>query len=541
MLKKVLALLLAVVMCLSVLTACGGSGKKRKNTSNAQAQVTLGGDWENPLFPEVVSFDIFMPANDNYHLNDLFLRELLKANENIDVTWEDGASFQEQFALRCADHTVPEITWSNSSLQWKTYGPVGALLDFSKYLDKMPNLKAVLEQYPEAKDAFTSKLPDHEGSMWAVPCIQEADTDAYAFIYREDVFKKLNMEWPTTQDGFYNALKTLKANYPKSYPLVFRQMTGNMQGFIYWLPSWGTSRVMLGNSNLFKLNADGTCSYDPVNQGMKECLTFMNKLYDEGLLHPDLLTLTSNEWSQTFATETSFVGWDKMDRIAIQLQPAGEAAGIDGFKLVAGAPIAFGSNGVAATIKGLAYGSYCFMVAASVEKDEIRLNQILAYIDWLYSEEGIITTNWGSEGVTWEKDAEGNIKFLDSLLAENDPQYSRGMGIGSTYGVKLWDAYRNWLSEDDLKSLELAVSYATLEPNVDLTDRYTDDERKIFETYSTALFSNTGNGLQSFIVGAGGFDIEKDWDTWVAKITGKSYRYADLKKIHEAAYARIGK
>lgn len=536
MLKKVLALLLTVAMCLSVFAACKKDSDKKDYGSDATGSVELGGNWEKPLFEETVKIEIHMPANDNYVIEGTYLDTLLSINENVDVTWTVMNSFQEQFALMAADHDLPEITWSNSTMQYKTYGPAGAFVDINKYLDRMPNLKAVLEKYPEAKEAYTDR---ESGEMWAIPCLEEYTTDPYAFIYREDVFQKLNLEWPTTQDGFYNVLKALKQEYPNSYPFVLRQMTSNMNGLVFWLPCWGSSMIQMGKANLFTQNADGTASYDPINQGMKECLTFLNKLYKEGLLHESVMTLTNNEWVTAFASEQSFVGWDKMDRIAIQLQPAGENAGIDGFRLVGGAPIAFGTNGVAAITKNGVYGTYCFMISSAVEKDANRLSQILAFMDWLYSEEGIITTNWGGEGQTWERDENGNIKYTEALLAEDDPQLSRGMGVGSTYGVKLKDAYVGWLDETDLKSLELANKYATLEGHPDLNGLYTEDEQLIWDTYSTALFNNTHNGIQSFIIGAGGFDINKDWDNWVSRITGPKFNYAQLKQIHEAAYKRL--
>lgn len=534
MLKKVLALFLAVVMCLSVFSACGGT-KKKTNTSNAQAEVELGGNWDKPLFEEEVYFEIYKPVNDNYVIEGSFLDQLLKTNENLDVFFNDVNSFQEQFSLKAADRDIPEITWTNSDEQRKAYGPVGAFLDVNKYLDKMPNLKAAMEKYPAMKNVFVDK---ETGERWAISCVQEMNSDAYAFIYRKDVFDKLNMEWPTTQDGFYNALKTLKQNYPNSYPFVLRQMTGNMQGLIYWLPSWGTSRVMLGRYNLFAMKQDGTLEYPSVNQGMKECLTFLNKLYDEKLLHPNLLELTSNEWAQSFATETSFIGWDKMERIAIQLQPAGEAAGIEGFRLVGGAPIAFGSQGVVGTLESSGVGTYSFLLAKTLESDEIRLNQVLAFIDWLYSEEGIITTNYGGIGTTCERDAEGNFKFTEAILASDDPQYSRGLAVGGAYAIKLESAYSSWQDEYELESVNLANKYATLKWEPGFYSTYTEEEMAVWDTYATAMWTNTGNGMQSFIVGAGGYDIEKDWDSWVKKMTSNAYKYAQLKEIHENAYAR---
>ena len=265
---------------------------------------------------------------------------------------------------------------------------------------------------------------------------------------------------------------------------------------------------------------------------MKDMVSFLAQLYKEGLLHKSTITLTSAQWPQSFAMGdnkegVSFIGWDKMDRIPAQLQATGQALNPD-FKLVAGAPIQFNEMGEAATYADSA-SSYNFLVASSCE----NLDQTLAYIDWLYSDEGVITMNWGKEGETFEYDENGKPRWLPALLEEKDPQYTRGLAVPSSYGIRDVEAYMQLQTEDHIKDIELARSYQTLPGRPTLT--YTPDEQTIYDTYWMPLHDYARVELQKFIIG------ERDlatWDTYVKTVESDTYMFDQLMKIHETAYQR---
>ena len=527
--KKLMALLLAAVMCLGLFVGC------QPAETPDDSSTPSGGDeivnQEGPLFSSTTEIQIYTHENSAYDFEDGYLDKLLLSQENIDVKLTEGFDMQQMLT----DKSLPDITWMNAIMYGNEYGPKGAFLNILDYLDQMPNLKAVLKANPDAVEKNLAA----DGKLYHVPVILEGETTTYGFIYREDIFKKHNLEFPTTRDEFYNVLKKLKELYPNSYPFVLRQMSGNMQGFMYLCMSFGTELNLTGaTSSVMNYNhKTKEWYYGPTSEGMKDMVTFLAKLYKEGLLHKSTITLTPAQWVESFtkgdtADGVSFIGWDKMDRIPAQLQPAGEELNPE-FKLVHGAPIKFNDLGEAAVYKQ-APSPYNFLLSSTMSAE--RRDAALKFIDWLYSEEGIETTNWGKEGETFEVDANGNKKYVDSLLTEDDPQYTRGLVFNGVYGVRDFEAYAGWQSETHKNTLLESVKYATLENRPVLV--FNEEEQNIYDTYWVALHDYARGNIQKFI--AGERDVA-EWDAYVAEVESDAYKFNDLMKIHEDCYNRMQK
>ncbi len=523
--KKIIALVLALVLCAGLFVGCNGNG------GGVDVDSQINTDAEGPLFTAPTKINVYTGANATYDIEGNYIDKLLLEQENIDlnnVEMESGV-FQQMIV----DQDLPDITFLNANMYGNEYGPKGAFINILEYLDQMPNLKAALKANPEMVEHFLAE----NGALYHIPCVTEGrqvSEAAYAFIYRQDIFEKHNLTFPTTRDEFLNTLRELKKLYPNSYPFVLRQMSGNMQGFLYLCMSFGTQLALTGTTQTVMDydHKNQEWFYGPTSDGMKDMVSFLAQLYKEDLLHKSTITLTSAQWTQAFAMGddkegVSFIGWDKMDRIPAQLQSAGQELNPE-FNLVAGAPIKFNELGEAATFDEPAT-FYNFLVASSCK----NLDQTLAYIDWLYSDEGRILTNWGKEGETFEYDENGNPRWLPALLEETDPQNSRGLAVLSSYGVRDMEAYLQLQTPEHIKNIELASSYQTLPARPTLT--YSKEEQTIYDTYWIALHEYARGELQKFIIG------ERDiatWDTYVKTVESDTYMFNQLMKIHEDAYQR---
>ncbi len=527
--KKLLALLLAAVLCLGVLAGCGPTGG---GIGGGYEDIEGGSlDTSGPLFSEMTTIEITMSENVNYPLGpDTFLVDILK-DENIDLKITPLSDFSNVFNQMLSDQALPDLVPLGVRDISAEYGPDGAFIDFNQYINngKMPNVKKWLDENPEAWKIYT----DDDGKMYGLPTFDTGSVDPYAYIYRADIFEKHNIEFATDKDGFYDMLKQLKQLYPDSYPFVLRQMTGNMQGFMYLCAAWGTNMALPGASmNYLDFDYEtGEFYYGPTSDNMKEMLEFFNKLMDEGLMHPSSITLTSPQWTEAFATGKSFVGFDKMDRIPIQLQPAGETM-IEGFELKAAAPFAYNDDGLAATTYGTGdASSQSFSVASSAKNKDA----IIKFLDWLYSEEGIIMTNWGKEGVTYEVGEDGKLKWLDSILEEPDPQFTRGLRTTGLMGVADYDAYIGWQTEAHKADIEMANQYAGAEgAKMEPYLKFDKAQMLVFTTYGQALHGYARAEIQKFIVG------ERDFSTWSSFHSEcEAVGYNQLLKIHRDAYNKI--
>ena len=526
MIKRSIALILALVVCVGVLAGCGGNGSGN-NGGAGNGNVVAGGDRSNPLFDKMTEIELFIGENETYEFNGNYLDNLLQQQENIKLNVTEGYDMQQMLV----DQDLPELCYMNALMWANDYGPKGAFINILEYLDRMPNLKAYLLENTET----VKNLLAPDNGLYHIPVFYEGNSTPYAFIYRADIFEKHNLEFPTTRDEFLSVLRKLKELYPHSYPFVLRQMEGNMQGFMYLCMSFGTSLALTGlTQTVMDYNHETEeWYYGPTSDGMKDMVGFLAQLYKEGLLHQSTITLTSAQWTEAFAKGddkkgVSFIGWDKMDRIPAQLQIAGEALNPE-FSLVAGAPIQFNELGQAATYAGGDVTSYNWVIA----KKNDNLDAVLAYLDWLYSEEGIETTNWGKEGETFEYDADGNKKFLDPIRAENDPQFTRALAMPGIIGVRDWAAYADWQTEIHKQNLAYASTFCTLPGRPSLT--YNDDEQTIYDTYWMSLHDYARGELQAFITGERAMTT---WDSYVKTVESDKYMFDQLMKIHETAYER---
>ena len=195
------------------------------------------------------------------------------------------------------------------------------------------------------------------------------------------------------------------------------------------------------------------------------------------------------------------------------------------YALTCGAPIAMGSQGVAGTPKPGTTG-YCFLVSNVMEEEE--LNTVLKYVDWLYSEEGILVTNWGIEGESYEIDANGNKVYKEDFVYAGS-----GLGVCSICGYRDFDAYVA-AQEDSLKeALIVSSEFATIATDPVL--KYNEDEQEYLDTYYKALYDASLAELQKFILGQR--DTETDWEAFTNEM--KALKMDEIIKIHQDAYNRI--
>lgn len=539
MLKRTLSLILALILCMGVLAGCeqkpvestqGTTAPAAQDTTAPAVQDTTAPVEDGPLFKETVTIEILQNASsagawDENSYIATRIKELL--NVDFEVS-EMSTGFTDAYRTRLADGDVPDITWLNANMFGNEFGPQGAYINILDYLDQMPNVAAMLETYP---DAYT-KFKNEDGALYHLATPRTDHPEGFGFYYRADILAKHNLEVPTTQDELYELLKELKALYPDSYPFAMRRMTGNMQGLLYWAPSWGTDLpIPAGTNTYYSYDYETNEFYwGGISDEMKEMVSFMYKLYDEGLMHPSFLTMDNNAWKEAMSNGTSFLSFDSFRTVA-SIDSAGKT--IDpNYELTVAPPIAMGTNGDATSFAQDQVQSHSFLISAQCED----LDSVLKYVDWLYSEEAIELCNWGVEGETFEYDANGNRVWMESALNA----VAEGKNIQSHYHLAMQPLYAVMDSSAVLayQTEEFVGMYETLAPYrttpVQPTLSYTADEQKIIDEIAVPAFTHTKEEISKFLVG------ERDlaeWDEFVAEVLAYGIE-EQVKPIHEAAYER---
>ncbi len=163
------------------------------------------------------------------------------------------------------------------------YGILGGMfVNYYDYLDIMPNLVQSFEDYPGSE----KMVRETNGAIYQLPRMERSATTCQARVYyRADVMEKAGLEMPTTTEEFYDVLTALKEFNEGAAPLVVSLYgSGYFEPFMY--ASFGPSTQVD-----FEDDGEGKVVYNRTSEQFKLYLEYMNRLYSEGLLHQEYLTL----------------------------------------------------------------------------------------------------------------------------------------------------------------------------------------------------------------------------------------------------------
>ena len=539
MMKKMLALLLALVLCFTFLAACGGNaddttGAPADDTTAAPADDTTAPEPEYTT-PDMSGIKITQHTADNsdYDPEGCYVNTAVEKKLGLDLEIIELPEFESNIKTMLAEKKPPELMFVNNytHTNWAGYDLDGAFINIMDYLDQMPNVKAYLEDPENAADV--AKFTYSETEMYALPKGSTGSSTARAFLYRTDIFEKHNIEIPTNQEEFVATLRKLKELYPNSMPFVMRSMDGtNIQGAQAWGYLFGASHVNRGAyGTFFTLDDNGEYYMAQTSQAYKEMAQFIVDMTKEGLMHTSTMTIDTAGWQEAIASDTSFITYDKIDRIP-QIDKVGKDLNPD-FALAAFAPFNFGTHAtetdVVATGRAGGAISQGYMIG---ETDSI--DDVLTYLDWLYSEEGQFLTNWGVEGESYEVEADGSLSYIDSFLEAQGGKTKAGFGGLGMCAHSFFDNFLDTCDEEMAKGLAMAQEF-TGKAAQQYPLLYNEEEQAVWDTYAETLYTTAQGEWSKYALGQKDF---AEWDSFL-QLLKDSYHYDEVKAIHDSALERV--
>lgn len=527
--KRFIAVLLALVLCLSLLAACQTEKpvetqpketNKPAETKPAQTQPT------EPAIsiPLAEPLTVTVAARNDGHGDDQYMIDLIKKYTNVELQITRYDSFDEQYALLLADNKIPDISSISGNFFANEYGPDGAYINIYEYLDKMPNLAAMLEKYPDAKASYQL----NENEMYRIPNFAINGSQApLSYAYRKDILDKHGLAIPTTYDEFMALCRKLKELYPESYPLGVIVGNASLSNVIDWGAMWGTHLTWPGRYGAY-------VEYDYANEkwymgatsdAMKTFITWIHDMIAEGLFHPSIAQ-SGNDLNAAIMNGTTFISMRNLNVDAVN--PKGKAAD-KSFSYVMGPPIAMSQYGAAATWAVGNVGSYNWAISANCE----NLDAVLAFVDWMYSEEAIKLTNYGEEGVTHTMFDNGAIAWNAEAVESGNPQNYFSLACQPFTLVNDFIATASTKSAEYLEGVNVVMPYATAPQAVPTIKGFLEEDQVLTSTYGEAYVSFVKGELVKFMLG------ERDlaeWDAF-AKEAAETYYGNELVAAHERAWA----
>ena len=316
------------------------------------------------------------------------------ANVELDIQMLDHQKFYEQVNLLFASGDLPDILKEykyNDEIVLQAVEQ-GLFLDLKPYISE-ETTPGILKNVPEICWDFADIKRD--GGIYFVPTYIKLKQHRALYV-RKDLLDEYDLEVPVTLDDYHNVLRTFKDNGIK-YPAIGRLNFSWMQSIFsaFGIPA---SESDFG----YIMDEDGNIVPSAITSRMKEALTFLRELYEEGLLDPEFLTNTpeihrnkilSGDVGMFTHILTSYDSWNGGLRESV---PTGEFICIDG-------PVGpDGYNGSGGYVVPIQQANY---INSDVEDPE----GIMQFLEWMQTPEATEFFFFGIEGENYTK-TNGEIK-----------------------------------------------------------------------------------------------------------------------------------
>lgn len=534
--KRILSTAMALVLTAGLLAGCAsekpaenggnkteaGTPTKSEDKASTDNGISTQVDGHTKMNEEVtLSYLIYehtdWPINDDTPVRQKMFEA---TNVKVESIVAPASNFEEKFNVAIMGKELPDMMMGKSIDVLNEYGLKGAFIPLEDLIaEYAPNINARLDD--RAKKMITAS----DGHIYALPRFGQERLRT-AWLIRKDWLDDLGLEVPTTTDEWIEVLKAFKENDPgnagdRLVPMMNR--SGSSVFLLYSAPTFGLhpeNYTKMGDS--YVLNAT-TDEY-------KNMVEFYRTLYAEGLFDKEFVTTSSKQWEE--AISAGYVGAfvdfasrsDTFTSVLKQQDPDAEF-------VVAAPPVGpTGAQGVPS------YSDILTTTSVAISKDCENVEAALAWLDYLYSEDGAWLTSVGIEGLTYTGvDENGAPIWTDEI--KNNPN---NMTITSKYGIqqqmcpRVVTPYEIELIQGPLalEGKKLCEPYF-VEPYTPV--QYTKEESAQMTNYNTAVTPIVNQYTDQFISGV---IPMSDWDKFQSELEAAGAK--QMGEIFTAARARLG-
>lgn len=297
--KKLVALVLAAIMLMGMMSFAGADGEKVKLTA------------------------LFIAHPLTQHVDEMEWVSELEERAGVDVTWEviwtDWDTIKSQ---RFASGDIPDLLFNATvDSDYTTYK--GLFKDLTELVKDAPNVQAMFTEEPDTL-ALAKTL---EGQIYGLPKFQGKWPDTNTVMFINKVWlDNVGKEVPTTLSELKDVLIAFRDNDANGngdatdeIPLDFNGWFGGAYGLHNLIGSWGIQQTNWGYDSYFA--EDGIVKAFAVDERYKEMMIYLADLYAEGLINENAIT---NDYSmfqslsrgdaEGNALVGCVMGWEETDK-----------------------------------------------------------------------------------------------------------------------------------------------------------------------------------------------------------------------------------
>ena len=539
--------LIALVLCMMMLVPA------------ALADVTYNEPGTYPIANEVVTVRIFAPQDGEFSRADNLHTKELEEKLGIKIEWVIAPADQIKsklnllFAGQNAEKVDLVLTGVSQRLDMVTEAQLaaqGLILPLNEYYEKSSvGYKAAFENMPGMKDFITQ--PD--GNIYNMPNVDGSLHVQYQLKcwINQQWLDNLGLKQPTTTEEFYQVMKAFKEQDANGNgdPNDEIPLSTTKNGTSAMIDGFLMAPFQLTPMTTRMYVDNGVVTYAPIQDGYREGLRYLNKMYAEGLINPESFTQqSSNQVNVNENGEHTVIGAFLAMRPGYGVNMAADGARKwEEYRLLA--PLK-GPDGEAISDWNpyVMYQTGMAFIPAGAQNPEAAFR----LVDYLATYEGTMRSAWGIEGVHWQKAAEGAVGLdgspavvstLDAYRTDTNFRWDQLAGYvrdtaftvtqetaADPYAddVAPLDGRQIVLYKGSLAHQEVAQSLDSVLPSLYFTEEASEE---------IALLQTTVNDYQqecmvAFITGT--MSIDDDWDTYVETI--KSIALDDYLALYQEAY-----
>lgn len=452
----------------------------------------------------------------------------LSKNTGVDITWEfpqDGVGTGQAFNLMMTDEKLPHIIYYwPSPAEAEAYINDEVIWDLTEYL---PIYAPDYWEYINSNESLRRPTVTDSGKYYMFASSVESD---YNITYmgpavRKDWLDECGLDIPVTLENWEEMLIIFKEKYGATFssPKLGFGMSSGTGAYADKAATW-------------YVDANGQVTFANDTEEYKAFLETMNKWYDEGLMDPDIITNDNSAIRNKCVNNevgAMYIGSGTFRNIIADAEAAGNGAEWIGI------PHPVTKEGASVTWMQTRYSDGNGMGAMiTKECSEEELIVALQFLNYGYTEEGLMYWNFGDEGVSYTLDATGKPQWTELITnseagANTAYKYyigtsNSGPTIQAAGLIELLnpgvagDAITQWTSNSVAREHCMPGVALLEEENLAYTDKW------------TAIQTYVSENITAFIIGEQSID---KWDDYVATLEKMGLK--ECRDIQQAAYDRF--
>lgn len=384
--KKTLSMILSLMLCLGIVSA-------------AAAEITYPLDTKTTL-------KWWIPMNGNlvtqlstYNEHPVYQQLMKDTGVNIDFEHPAAGQEKEEFGLMLVSNEIPDVIQSFPNYY---NGGVQAAYDDGMILDLTDLVKEYAPDYYKlisADEETWRQFTVNDRILAFYTYWEEYNVTAQTITLRADWLEQfgLKAEDMTTYDAVEAYFQGIKDHYPDVAPLYLSVNTREYYLGYNICPDW--------------YQVDGkVCYYDDGDQSdYRAWLTRMHDWYEKGYISADFASYKSNEARSLFSAGLIGAFCEPVGNVISDADSSGLS--------IAKSPYWRNSEDMPIEVyfpEGLEHNGGEGTVITTTCKDPVTAVKMLNY---LYTDAGMMLTNYGIEGMSYTKDEDGTIKYTDLVIA----------------------------------------------------------------------------------------------------------------------------